>query len=166
MDFFEKNKLNGEEMINKANISILSISDSFIYIFVSIIIFVIVRSNQQWEGNIVLPLTLLSIILLIYGVVHLINVLITIKTTQLVVTNKRIIGKVGFLNTKTLESPINKITSISVESSIVGKILNYHNVKINVLGEMYNFKYVKNANELKKAIMNLQNNKKRPHSGK
>lgn len=158
MDFFEKNKLNGEEMISKANISILSISDSFIYFFVSLIIFIFVRSNDKLEGNIVIPLTLLSIILLIFGIVHLIDILITIKTTQLVVTNKRLIGKVGFLNTKTLESPINKITSISVESSIVGKILNYHNVKINVFGEVYNFKYVKNANELKKSIMNLQNN--------
>lgn len=47
------------------------------------------------------------------------------KTTELAVTNKRVIAKFGFISRHTIEMNINKVESIQVTQSILGRILNY-----------------------------------------
>jgi len=56
-------------------------------------------------------------------------------TTETDVTNHRVVHKTGFIKRKTFEIALDKIESVDVEQSILGRILNYGNVRINGVGE-------------------------------
>ena len=56
-------------------------------------------------------------------------------TTETDVTNLRVVHKTGFIKRKTFEISIDKVASVNVEQSILGRILNYGNVIIETMGE-------------------------------
>lgn len=68
-----------------------------------------------------------GILLLVVGVglVFLVMAWIRYKTTELAITNKRVIAKFGFISRETVEININKIESIQVNQSVMGRILDY-----------------------------------------
>lgn len=59
------------------------------------------------------------------GLIFWLVAYIRYKTTELAITNKRVIVKFGFISRRTIEININKIESIQVEQGILGRILNY-----------------------------------------
>ncbi len=79
---------------------------------------------------------------------------ITYVTTELSVTDKRVIGKIGLINTKSLDAPLNKIQSVAVSSGLGGKIFNYGNVKIQSGGDAIIFCGVKDVEGFKRFLMN------------
>jgi uncharacterized membrane protein YdbT with pleckstrin-like domain len=56
-------------------------------------------------------------------------------TTETDVTNLRVIHKTGFITRKTFEMSLDKVESVDVSQSIMGRILNYGNVTIMGVGE-------------------------------
>jgi uncharacterized membrane protein YdbT with pleckstrin-like domain len=56
-------------------------------------------------------------------------------TTETDVTNHRVVHKTGFIKRKTFEIALDKIESVDVEQSILGRVLNYGDVRINGVGE-------------------------------
>ncbi len=58
--------------------------------------------------------------------------LIAYSTSEFAITNKRIIIKVGLISRRTLEMNLNKIESVNVDQSILGRMLGYGT--INVIG--------------------------------
>jgi uncharacterized membrane protein YdbT with pleckstrin-like domain len=56
-------------------------------------------------------------------------------TTETDVTNHRVVHKTGFIKRKTFEIALDKIESVDVEQSILGRLLNYGDVTINGVGE-------------------------------
>lgn len=56
--------------------------------------------------------------------------LIDILTSEFAITNKRVIIKVGFISRRTLEINLQKIESISVDQTILGRILDYGNIVV------------------------------------
>ena len=72
---------------------------------------------------------------------------------ELAVTNKRIIGKAGVVNTSALDAPLNKVQNVSVKENLWGKILNYGTVRIDTAAGKYEFYMVKNANAFKGMVM-------------
>ena len=68
---------------------------------------------------------------------------------ELALTNKRVIGKVGVVNTQSLDSPLNKIQNVGVTQKMWGKIFNYATVEINTAAGKYVFYAVKNAEAFK-----------------
>ncbi len=56
-------------------------------------------------------------------------------TTETDVTDRRVVHKTGFINRHTFEIALDKIESVDVEQSILGRILNYGDVTINGVGE-------------------------------
>ena len=55
-------------------------------------------------------------------------------TTELAITSKRIIAKVGIIRRETIELNHSKVESLSVDQSILGRILNYGTITINGTG--------------------------------
>ena len=49
---------------------------------------------------------------------------------EFVVTNKRVIVKTGLISRRTLEMNLNKIESVNVDQSILGRLLNYGTITI------------------------------------
>lgn len=94
-----------------------------------------------YTGNISLwslaPLIILGFLLLaLYGLGLIIWLLafVRYKTTELAVTNKRVIAKFGFISRQTIELNINKVESIQVNQGILGRIFNYGSLVISGAG--------------------------------
>jgi len=56
------------------------------------------------------------------------------KSTELAITNKRVIAKFGFISRRTIEININKVESIQVDQGIVGRILDFGTLVISGAG--------------------------------
>lgn len=95
------------------------------------------------------------IILLIFfiGVFTIWGAIIRIFTTQLVLTNKRLYGKVGLINTKTLDTPLNKINTISISSGLGGKIFGYGTLHITSSSGEYLLKSIKSPGVFRDAVL-------------
>lgn len=94
-----------------------------------------------YTGNISLwslaPLITLGVLLLAawgLGLIFLAGAYIRYKTTELAVTNKRVIAKFGFISRQTVELNIGKVESIQVNQSILGRIFNFGTLIISGAG--------------------------------
>jgi uncharacterized membrane protein YdbT with pleckstrin-like domain len=56
-------------------------------------------------------------------------------TTETDVTNMRVVHKTGFIKRRSFEMALDKIESVDVDQSILGRVLNYGNVTVNGVGE-------------------------------
>ncbi len=64
------------------------------------------------------------------GLLLLLWAWIICRTTELAITNKRIITKSGIFKRSTMELRLDKIESIKVDQSIMGRILNFGSITI------------------------------------
>lgn len=91
---------------------------------------------------------------ILIGFVWIIKDLIKFFTTKLIITNKRINGKTGLINTNELDSPLNKINGVQVREGLFGKIFNYGTVSITTASTVFNFDYIDKPNEFKTILNN------------
>jgi uncharacterized membrane protein YdbT with pleckstrin-like domain len=56
-------------------------------------------------------------------------------TTETDVTNLRVVHKTGFIKRRTFEMSLDKVESVDVNQSILGRMLNYGNVTVRGVGE-------------------------------
>ncbi|MEA2869016.1 MAG: hypothetical protein QOE39_3731 [Bradyrhizobium sp.] len=56
-------------------------------------------------------------------------------TTETDVTNLRVVHKTGFIKRRTFEMSLDKVESVDVNQSILGRIFNYGNVTVRGVGE-------------------------------
>ena len=80
---------------------------------------------------------------------------IRLNKTELCLTNKRIIGKKGIIARDCVDSKLDKIQTIRIEESFLGRIFNYGTVIITTAGTAraeYYFVGVVRANEFKKLV--------------
>src|ERR1041385_7346960 len=56
-------------------------------------------------------------------------------TTETDVTNFRVVHKTGFIKRQTFEMSVDKVESVDVDQSILGRILNYGDVTVRGVGE-------------------------------
>jgi uncharacterized membrane protein YdbT with pleckstrin-like domain len=56
-------------------------------------------------------------------------------TTEIDVTDRRVVYKRGFINRHTVEMNMDKVESVDVDQSLLGRILDYGDVTINGTGE-------------------------------
>ena len=62
---------------------------------------------------------------------------ITVASTELVVTNRRVIHKVGFISRKTREMNREKVESIDVDQSVTGRIFGYGTIIVHGTGSSW-----------------------------
>jgi hypothetical protein len=64
----------------------------------------------------------------------LLSAAVTVRTSELVITDRRVLIKVGFIQRHTFEMFISKIESVAVFQSMLGRLLNYGTVEIRGTG--------------------------------
>lgn len=69
-------------------------------------------------GLVLLPLFGVGLIVWLAGYVRY-------KTTELAITNKRVIVKLGFIRRQTIEINLGKVESVQVDQSLWGRMFNY-----------------------------------------
>ena len=84
-----------------------------------------------------LPLILLGFLFLPFyglGLLLWLATYIRYKTTELGVTDKKVIAKFGFIKRDTIELLLPKVESIQVKQSIFGRLLNYGSIIVSGAG--------------------------------
>ena len=71
-----------------------------------------------------------SPILILAGVSFLVVAYLKIISTELAITNKRLIAKFGFISRQTIELNLNKVESIQVNQGITGRIFDFGSLLI------------------------------------
>ena len=118
----------------------------------------------EYEGKVslwsLLPLILLGLVLLpLYGLglIFWIAALIKYKTTELAITNKKIIAKFGFISRNTIELLLPKIESIQVNQTILGRMFNYGSIVASGTGNpQAPVPGISNPIEFRKKLMEIQ----------
>ena len=112
------------------------------------------------EGKISISTLIIRLIIdcfaicILIGLIWIIKDLIKFFTTKLIITNKKINGKTGLINTNELDSPLNKINGVQVKQGLFGKIFNYGTVSITTASTAFNFDYIDKPNEFKNILNN------------
>lgn len=81
-----------------------------------------------------------------------------IKTSCLILSDKRIYGRAGIIKVQSLSAPISKIQTVYIKKGILGRILGYGDIKIHCVTGIYIFKKQINAEEMQNAILNILSN--------
>jgi uncharacterized membrane protein YdbT with pleckstrin-like domain len=78
-------------------------------------------------GVLLLPFYGLGLIFFLYAYIRF-------KTTELAITNKKVIAKFGFIQRDTIELLLPKIESIQVNQSLFGRIFNFGSIVVSGAG--------------------------------
>jgi uncharacterized membrane protein YdbT with pleckstrin-like domain len=82
------------------------------------------------------------------------NALIRRQTTEIVVTDRRIIFKEGFIRRRTMEMNLNKVETVDVIQGIWGRVFDYGSIVIRGVGSSYEpLRLVANPLALRTAII-------------
>lgn len=88
------------------------------------------------------------------GIPWLIAAILQKKTTEMAVTNKRVIIKTGIISRRTIEMNLSKIENIEVNQNIIGRIFGYGIITIVGTGGTHEpFKNVSQPLEFRKAVL-------------
>ena len=110
----------------------------------------VLEAKIHWAT--LIPHVMLMFIYLI-GLITIIPAIIRMCTNVLAFTNKKILGKTGWINTHALDAPLDKINNVSVSSGLFGKILGYGTVSITTSSGSYLFKGIAGADSFKTSLM-------------
>ncbi len=79
-------------------------------------------------------LMLAAVIALFLGLTQLIRAWIVAVNTEIIVTSRRVIYKTGFISRNTVEMNLDKVESVLVQQSLLGRALDYGEVIIRGVG--------------------------------
>jgi len=68
------------------------------------------------------------------GLIFLVTAYVKYRTTELAITNKRVIVKTGFIRRSTIEININKVESLQVDQGVLGRMFNFGTLIISGAG--------------------------------
>ncbi len=123
LSYVDKNLLTGENVIHKASIHWFIFIPSILTFALSIFLM------GQKEGA-----AAFGALLFMFSIYMFIKAFVIKKTTELVVTSKRIIAKTGFIRRNTVELNHNKVESFNIDQSILGRIFGFGTLIINGTG--------------------------------
>ena len=87
------------------------------------------------------------------GAIILLLGYLDIRSTHLGYSTKKVIGKCGLFGEKAMESPLNKVDSVSISKGPFGMMLNYSKITITTTSGKYSIKYIKNGEQFKQDLM-------------
>jgi uncharacterized membrane protein YdbT with pleckstrin-like domain len=92
--------------------------------------------------------------LILIGIPWLIAAILQKKTTEMAVTNKRVIIKTGIISRRTIEMNLSKIENIEVNQSLIGRIFGYGIITIVGTGGTHEpFNTVSQPLDFRKAVL-------------
>ena len=123
-------------------------------IFLGLIYFIFMISSWLYYGGAFFAFIGFFNIFTIIGLIWLIIRFIAYKTNDLILTNKRVFGKCGLISTTQMQSPLNKIDSVSYSNGLFGKIIGYGTVKIATTSSIFKFRFIRDGQTLYNDIFN------------
>jgi uncharacterized membrane protein YdbT with pleckstrin-like domain len=97
---------------------------------------------------------ILTIILLLLAAVSFLSSWFIRVTTEIVVTDKRLIHKVGWISRQTQEMNITKVETVDVNQSLTGRVLGFGEVSIRGIGGSWEpLRWIARPLELRNAVI-------------
>jgi uncharacterized membrane protein YdbT with pleckstrin-like domain len=95
---------------------------------------IIHRARVSWWSQ--FPMLVLGIVTLVIGIglVFLAIAWVRVRSTEIAITDKRVIAKFGFIKRHTVEINLDKVEALRVEQGFWGRILNYGTIYISGAG--------------------------------
>ncbi len=126
MGYVEKNVLHGESIVYKASIHWFIFMPGIVIFSLGVYLSIIGAEGDT--GGV------FGSIAIIIALVSLLRAVIFKFTTELAVTSKRVIAKVGLISRNTVELNHSKVESLNVNQSILGRVFGYGTLIINGTG--------------------------------
>ena len=96
---------------------------------------IIHRAHVSWWSQFGLVLLgLLTLVAFGLGLVFLIWAWINVRSTEIAITNRRVIAKFGFIRRNTVEINLEKVEALRVDQGFMGRILNYGTIYVTGTG--------------------------------
>lgn len=73
-------------------------------------------------------------LLMVIPIAIIVSAVLTVKKSELIITDRRVLIKVGFIRRQTFEMFISKIESVAVAQGMMGRFFNYGTVEIRGTG--------------------------------
>jgi hypothetical protein len=126
MRYVERILQPGEEIRFAATIHWITYVPGFFFLIVALVILVLAQSGERTHG---FWLAVAAIVAAIAGILIL-RAWFDRWITEIAVTNRRVIYKTGFIRRDTNEMEMDKVESVRVDQSILGRLLDYGNVTV------------------------------------
>lgn len=124
MSYVEKNLLSGEVVVHRATLHWAIYLPSIVMGLFSLAMFAGGAAGAMFGG--------LLLVLLVLPMS--IGALVTVKTSEFAVTNKRVMMKSGFIRRSSVEVLLTKVEGITVDQGILGRILDYGTILVGGTG--------------------------------
>jgi uncharacterized membrane protein YdbT with pleckstrin-like domain len=103
--------------------------------FVGLIVTLVLASNHG--SSAAFAYVMFALLAGLFTVASFISALISYLTTELAVTDRRVIFKRGLIRRDTIEQQLERVDSVSVSQSILGRMLDYGTVEIRGSGATF-----------------------------
>jgi uncharacterized membrane protein YdbT with pleckstrin-like domain len=120
----------GEKIIMVGRLSWIAYHRAIFLLFVGVILIVLERIF--WGETIVIPVT--AVLFGALGIITAIHAWFLRWITEIAVTERRVIYKRGFINRHTIEMNMDKVATVDVHQSILGRLFNYGTVTVQGTG--------------------------------
>ncbi|MCH7386625.1 PH domain-containing protein [Acinetobacter modestus] len=105
---------------------------------------IIIKAQVTWWSQlwylvfgslfILLALPSKNFVFLFIGVVFVAIAVIHVITTELALTNRRIIAKSGLIRRNTVELKVNRVESLGIDQGVLGRIFNFGSISVKGIG--------------------------------
>ncbi len=131
MGTIERNLMSGERIVFRGRLHAIVFRTPFLLLLIASVAFV-----YQWRavGWMIQASRAAGWVILAAAAVTGISAAITWYSSEFVVTNKRVIAKVGVFHSHSIELLLSKVEGITVDQDILGKIFGYGTIGITGTG--------------------------------
>jgi uncharacterized membrane protein YdbT with pleckstrin-like domain len=143
--YVEGQLIPGEEVRQAANVSYMSQLGWFLVaLFLIAALLLVPHAALAIVSLVVIPLALVIVLVAV----------IRVRSVQLVITNKKVLGKRGVFSRQTIDIPLQKVESIKVDQSVAGRLFGYGDVQIaGTGGDRILLPFIADAMGFKKVVM-------------
>ncbi len=141
MSYIDENLLPDEHVVCRAELHWIIFARAILVLVVGLVLVFVPRIGQA------------GLVVLLLGVVMLVPPFVAYRTTELGVTNKRVIVKTGLVRRRTLELLLRQVEAISVDQSLLGRLLGFGSITLTGTGGVREvFHRVRDPLELRRRI--------------
>ena len=142
VSYIDENLLPDEHVVYRAKLHWIIFARAVVLLVVGVVLFIVLPG---------VPLA--GAVVLLIGIVMLAPPFVAYGTTELGVTNKRVIVKTGLIRRRTLELLLRQVEAISVDQSLCGRLLGFGSITLTGTGGVREvFHRVRDPLELRRRI--------------
>jgi uncharacterized membrane protein YdbT with pleckstrin-like domain len=92
------------------------------------------RARVSWWSQFGLVLLGILTLIIVVGLIFLAWAWVRVRSTEVAITNRRVIAKFGFIKRHTVEINLDKVEALRVEQGFWGRLLNYGTIYVSGAG--------------------------------